>query len=66
MTKEYAYRLVRPDKPELVFKCEHSSIGAACGEIVKQENIPGAHRWANGYTVYIVDGSRITGIVVRD
>ena len=64
--KEYYYRLVRPEKTDLVFSCTHSSIGAACAEIMKRERIQGAHRWANGYTVYMVDGARIVGILVRD
>ena len=63
--KEYYYRLVRPGKADLLYTCSHSSIGAACQELMQQERIPGTHRWANGYTVYMVDGERITGIIVR-
>jgi len=64
--REYAYRFVRADQPDYVFMSEHASIGSACGDMCKARNIPGAHRWANGYTVYIIDGEHISGIVVRD
>ena len=64
--KEYVYRLVRPDKADYVFGSVHSSIGAACYEMCQAQGIPGTHRYANGYTVFMVHGVQITGIVVRD
>ena len=64
--KEYTYRLVRVDTPDLLFRSTNSSLGAACWDVCKAEGIEGAHRWANGYTVYIVGGGHIIGVVVRD